>query len=228
MDSQEPTAGLSPPPSWPSSGAVSFQDLSVRYAPDLPEVLHKVSFDVEPGMRVGLVGSTGSGKSTLALSLFRAIEAHEGKIEIDGLDISTVKLNELRGRLNMVVQDGSLCSGTLREALDITGLKGAFVLAWDQLGPTDCQDDVEIYQALRQVHLIPAHKPTAQDLQDNPFTNLDTFVAVEGSNFSHGQRQLLCLARALLKGCRILVMDEATSSVDFEWVLRRETKGQTR
>ena len=124
MDTLEPTAGFAPPPSWPSSGAVSFRNLSVRYAPDLPEVLHKVSFDVEPGMRVGLVGATGSGKSTLALSLFRAIEPHEGKIEIDGLDISTVKLNELRGRLNMVVQDGSLCSGTLREALDITGLKG--------------------------------------------------------------------------------------------------------
>ena len=124
MDTLEPIAGVAPPPSWPSSGAVSFRNLSVRYAPDLPEVLHKVSFDVEPGMRVGLVGATGSGKSTLALSLFRAIEPHEGKIEIDGLDISTVKLNELRGRLNMVVQDGSLCSGTLREALDITGLKG--------------------------------------------------------------------------------------------------------
>lgn len=83
-------------------------------------------------------------------------------------------------------------------------------------------DDIEIYQALRQVHLIPAHKPTDQDLRDNPFTNLDTFVAVEGSNFSHGQRQLLCLARALLKGCKILVMDEATSSVDFEYVVANQ------
>ena len=168
-------------------------------------------------MRVGLVGATGSGKSTLALSLFRAIEPHEGKIEIDGLDISTVKLNELRERLNMVVQDGSLCSGTLREALDITGLKGESASGCAQREfVADLADDAEIYQALRQVHLIPAHEPTDQDLLDNPFTNLDTFVAVEGSNFSHGQRQLLCLARALLKGCRILVMDEATSSVDFE------------
>jgi ABC-type multidrug transport system fused ATPase/permease subunit len=124
MDTQEPTAGLLPPPSWPSSGAVSFQSVSIRYAPDLPEVLHKVSLDVEPGMRVGLVGATGSGKSTLALSLFRAIELSDGRIEIDGVDISSVQLQELRARLNMVVQDGSLCSGTLREALDITGRKG--------------------------------------------------------------------------------------------------------
>lgn len=85
MKDVEPKTGQIPPSTWPSRGSIKFKSLSVRYAPDLPEVLHKISFDIQPGMRVGMVGSTGSGKSTLALCLFRAIEACEGSIEVDGL-----------------------------------------------------------------------------------------------------------------------------------------------
>jgi len=120
MEVTESNEGKTPPSYWPSKGAVSFKKLCITYAPDLPDVLHNVSFDIEPGMRVGVVGATGSGKSTLALSLFRAMEARDGSIEIDGDDIKGIKLKELRKRLNMVVQDGSLNSGTLRDALDIT------------------------------------------------------------------------------------------------------------
>lgn len=192
----EPVGGQEPPADWPAEGAINIHNLSVRYAPDLPDVLHDINISINPGERVGVVGATGSGKSTLALTLFRAVEPTAGSIDIDGIDISDVSLQSLRARLNMVVQDGSLPSGTLRNALDVT----------------NSRTDAEIYDALRRVHLLPE----VLDDDKHPFANLDTFVAAEGSNFSHGQRQLLCLARALLKHSKILVMDEATSSVDFE------------
>ena len=173
---QESLEGEKPENEWPEKGSVEFKDMSVRYSDDLPEVLHRISFKVEPGQRIGLVGATGSGKSTLALTLFRAIEPHSGTIEIDGIgessecggrlwlnsaDIRKLELHHLRQSLNMVVQDGSLNSGTLRDALDVTGLK----------------DDLEIYEALQRVHLVPS-VVTLQDVETNPFCNLDSFVAV--------------------------------------------------
>lgn len=136
--------------------------------------------------------SRRAGKSTLALSILRAIERSSGRILVDGIDIEHVPLATLRSRLCMLPQEPLLNSGTLREALDITGLK----------------TDAELFEAMRQVHL---------DLTEgSAFSDLDTKVAIEGSNFSLGERQLLCLARALLKDSKIIVMDEATSNVDYE------------
>ncbi|KAL4244437.1 ATP-binding cassette transporter C [Abortiporus biennis] len=190
-----------PPASWPSDGVITCENLSIRYAPDLPDVLHNLNFEVKPAEKIGILGRTGSGKSTLALSFFRFVEATEGRIVIDGIDISTLGLSDLRNRLTIIPQDPTILSGTLRSTLDVFGE----------------YEDTEIYEALRRVHLIPTGdaSDTGEDINANVFRNLDSAVSEGGENFSAGEKQLLCMARAILKRSRILIMDEATASVDY-------------
>lgn len=167
--------------------------------PELPNVLHGISFSVNPREKIGVVGSTGCGKSTLALSFFRFVEAHQGQILIDNVDISKIGLTDLRSRVTIIPQDPTILSGTLRSTLDVF----------------DEYDDADIYEALRRVHLLD-DLPEEDGRNKNVFRDLNNPVSEGGDNFSSGEKQLICMARAILKRNKVLFMDEATASIDYE------------
>ncbi|XP_017065419.2 multidrug resistance-associated protein 1 isoform X4 [Drosophila eugracilis] len=182
----------SKPKNWPQEGRVEFQNFQVRYREGLDLVLRGVSFDIKGGEKVGIVGRTGAGKSSLTLALFRIIEAAGGRISIDGVDIATMGLHMLRSRLTIIPQDPVLFSGSLRINLD----------------PFEIKTDDEIWKALELSHLKSFVKSLAAGLNHE--------IAEGGENLSVGQRQLVCLARALLRKTKVLVLDEATAAVDLE------------
>uniref|UniRef100_A0AAR2JGR7 Uncharacterized protein n=1 Tax=Pygocentrus nattereri TaxID=42514 RepID=A0AAR2JGR7_PYGNA len=189
---QQVSGPSAPDPDWPQQGSISLQNVEMRYRPELPLVLKNLTFSILPEETVGIIGRTGSGKSSLGVALFRLVELSGGSIIIDGVNIAHVGLEALRSKLSVIPQEPVLFIGTVRSNLD----------PWGQY------TDVQVWEALEKTHI--------KDMVSQLPHTLHSEVMENGENFSVGERQLLCVARALLRHSKILLLDEATAAIDTE------------
>ena len=177
---------------WPSKGEILFENFCVKYRNDTEMVLKNINFHLKPGEHLGVVGRTGSGKSTISLCLFRILEAFSGKIYIDGVDISKVGLNKLRKNITIIPQDSTLMNGTLRYNID----------------PANDYTDLEIINVMKKIGFDYILNQNKEGLEQN--------ISENGSNLSIGEKQLICITRAILRKSKIIVLDEATASIDYK------------
>lgn len=209
LDQEAPytIAETKPPNDWPQKGEIEFIKTSMRYRPELPLVLKNLSFHVAPHEKIGICGRTGAGKSSIMTSIYRLAELSGGKILIDGIDISTIGMNDLRSKLSIIPQDPVLFNGTIRSNLDPFKEHNDSEL-WDSLTRSGIvsHEDIEQYKKIDKSTLS----------EDLPKFHLDKIVEDEGQNFSLGERQLVSFARALVRESKILILDEATSSIDYK------------
>ncbi|KAG7661623.1 uncharacterized protein J8A68_004892 [[Candida] subhashii] len=209
LDQEAPytIADTKPSSDWPQQGEIEFAEASMKYRPELPLVLKNLSFSVSPHEKVGICGRTGAGKSSIMSAIYRLVELEGGKIVIDGVDISTIGMNDLRSKLSIIPQDPVLFNGTIRSNLDPFKEHQDDAL-WDSLS----RSGIVTTQDIEEYKKIDKSTPS----EDLPKFHLDKIVEDEGLNFSLGERQLVSFARAMVRESKILILDEATSSIDYK------------